>query len=59
MKDRDLNKEGCGLGLQVSKNLAKAMGGDIKLKSKIDKGSTFTLELPYFSNKDEFNLSRP
>ena len=27
--DRDLNKEGCGLGLTISKNLAKALGGDI------------------------------
>ncbi len=33
LKDRDLNKEGVGLGLTVSKNLAIAMGGDITFES--------------------------
>ena len=28
-KDRHLNKEGVGLGLAISKNLAVAFGGDI------------------------------
>lgn len=46
LKDRDLNKEGVGLGLTVSKNLAVAMGGDITFLSQIGVGSTFTLELP-------------
>lgn len=46
LKDRDLNKEGVGLGLTVSKNLAVAMGGDITFLSKVGVGSTFTLELP-------------
>jgi len=26
---RDMNKEGVGLGLTISKNLAQALGGDI------------------------------
>jgi signal transduction histidine kinase len=29
LNHRDLNKEGVGLGLTISKNLAKALGGDI------------------------------
>ena len=29
MKNRELNSEGVGLGLTISKNLAKALGGDI------------------------------
>jgi C4-dicarboxylate-specific signal transduction histidine kinase len=29
MKNRELNQEGVGLGLTISKNLAKALGGDI------------------------------
>lgn len=57
MKNRDLNKEGCGLGLQVSKNLARAMGGDINFKSKVGIGSTFTFSLPYFKSAEEFNTA--
>ena len=33
MRNRELNQDGVGLGLVVSKNLALAMGGDIKVKS--------------------------
>eukprot|EP00347_Sterkiella_histriomuscorum_P017812 403347893 len=44
--NRNLNKDGCGLGLTICKNLAEALGGKIKMKSEIDKGSTFTLKLP-------------
>jgi signal transduction histidine kinase len=43
---RDLNKEGVGLGLTISKNLAKALGGDIYVDSEIGKGSRFVLKIP-------------
>ena len=39
MTNRHLNKEGVGLGLTISKNLAKALGGDIIVKSQINEGS--------------------
>jgi PAS domain S-box-containing protein len=38
--------EGMGLGLSISRDLARAMGGDLKVSSKVGVGSTFTLTLP-------------
>jgi signal transduction histidine kinase len=40
------SQEGVGLGLAISRDLARGMGGDLTLVSKVDEGSTFTLELP-------------
>jgi PAS domain S-box-containing protein len=46
--ERRLNQpvQGVGLGLAISKDLARAMGGDIKVESVLGEGSTFTLSLP-------------
>jgi PAS domain S-box-containing protein len=38
--------EGMGLGLSISRDLARAMGGDLTVSSKVGQGSTFTLSLP-------------
>ncbi|CDW80514.1 sensor kinase [Stylonychia lemnae] len=35
MQNRDMNKDGVGLGLTISKNLAQALGGDINKTLKI------------------------
>ncbi|CDW82172.1 multi-sensor hybrid histidine kinase [Stylonychia lemnae] len=50
-KNRDLNKDGCGLGLTISKNLAQALQGDIIVESQVDKGSNFIILLPYRYNQ--------
>lgn len=38
--------KGTGLGMAISKCLAKAMGGDITVESELDVGSTFTVTIP-------------
>jgi len=37
---------GVGLGLAISRDLARAMGGDLHAESAVGTGSTFTLDLP-------------
>jgi hypothetical protein len=37
---------GTGLGLEISRNLARAMGGDLTVSSELGKGSCFSLNLP-------------
>jgi signal transduction histidine kinase/CheY-like chemotaxis protein len=38
--------DGAGLGLAISYDLAKAMGGDLRVRSEEGKGARFTLSLP-------------
>ena len=38
--------KGTGLGMAISKLLVNAMGGEIRVESELNKGSTFTVEIP-------------
>ncbi|HEU4561752.1 MAG TPA: ATP-binding protein [Longimicrobium sp.] len=40
------SQQGVGLGLAISRDLARGMGGDLGVESEMGKGSTFTLWLP-------------
>src|SRR6185436_8137619 len=39
-------EEGVGLGLAISRELARGMNGEISLVSELGKGSAFTLTIP-------------
>lgn len=44
--DRSRSQPGTGLGLSLARAIARAHGGDIKVTSALDQGSTFTVTLP-------------
>ena len=44
---------GTGLGLPISRKLARLMGGDVTLQSKPGKGTTFSINLPLKDLKDK------
>ncbi len=45
--------EGTGLGLTISKNLAKLLGGSISVTSSYGNGSTFSLSIPRGDNENK------
>jgi signal transduction histidine kinase len=47
---------GTGLGLAISRNLAELLGGTLNVKSEEDKGSIFTLELPFELSLEHDNV---
>lgn len=50
--------EGAGLGLALTKRMVELMKGEIRVKSKLNVGSTFILQFPSPETVDELNLTQ-
>ncbi|MEQ8908538.1 MAG: PAS domain S-box protein [Vicingaceae bacterium] len=46
---------GTGLGLSIAKHLVELMGGNIQVKSELNKGTTFTLLIPFYKSAEHAN----
>ena len=55
---RELNKEGVGLGLAISRNIARALGGEIDAESVLGRGSKFILRFPLSTQEFEWYLQK-
>ncbi len=57
--ERQLSGEGVGLGLAISRDLARSMDGDLTVQSETCQGSVFTLTLPRGSDARRRTLPGP
>ena len=47
------SRQGTGLGLSVVQNMVTSVGGNIRVESKTDEGTTFVLEIPQSRSEEE------
>jgi len=45
-RDYTRKQEGTGLGLALTKRFVELLGGEVRVKSEVGKGSTFTIAIP-------------
>jgi len=55
-ENSNIQYQGAGLGLFISRQLVYKMGGEIDLKSEYGKGSTFWFKLPLSVNSDQLSV---
>jgi signal transduction histidine kinase/ActR/RegA family two-component response regulator len=55
-RDTDKHYGGTGLGLDISKQLARMHGGDLTVQSMVGQGSTFSFTLPIMENAESAAL---
>jgi len=57
--DEKLMRVGTGLGLPITKELIESQGGEITVKSKPDKGSSFSFDLSFEKAQQPAGLKKP
>jgi two-component system, sensor histidine kinase len=56
---RVLNSSGTGLGLPIVKKITDLLGGNVVVRSEMNKGSEFIIELPWLHSSTNKTLSGP